>query len=398
VIAMLQLFIAPLLAALLTLWAAWFALAAESDAELPRALSGQLAPEGTPGTLSRNLHVANLALLVLAGAAAGGAVAWWAWSPALGFLRLLLAVLLVWVLGDLVPRLLAAVAPELTSPARRAAAATLVPFRPLLRLAAWADERARARAPTRRARQSGTAQRDMLLGVFSLADTTVAEVMTPRIDIVAVDTAVERDEVVQTLRSSEHARLLVYDGHPDAVIGVIYAKDILAIGPEDPRPWRALIRLAAFVPEGKTLDRQVRDFQRGPSHLAVVVDEFGGTAGIVTLEDILEQIVGEIQDEYDTDEVAPIQVVSEDQWRVEGGVALSELESALGHSFDRDDVSTVGGLVLAEFGRVPRSGEAIDVEGYRLVVEHVVRRRVKRIGVHRPPVEASVAQSERAAR
>ena len=97
----------------------------------------------------------------------------------------------------------------------------------------------------------------------------------------------------------------------------------------------------------------------------MVVDEFGGTAGIVTLEDILEQIVGEIQDEYDTDEVAPIQVVSEDQWRVEGGVALSELESALGHSFDRDDVSTVGGLVLAEFGRVPRSGEAIDVEGYR---------------------------------
>jgi CBS domain containing-hemolysin-like protein len=398
VIAMLQLFIAPLLAALLTLWAAWFAFAAESDADLPRALSGQLGPEGTPGTLSRNLHVANLALLVLAGAAAGGAVAWWAWSPALGLVRLLLAVLLVWVLGDLVPRVLAAVAPELTGPARRAAAATLVPFRPLLRLAAWADERARARAPRRRARESGAAQRDMLLGVFSLADTTVAEVMTPRIDIVAVDTAVERDEVVKTLRSSEHARLLVYDGHPDAVIGVIYAKDILAIGPEDPRPWRALIRPAAFVPEGKTLDRQVRDFQRGPSHLAVVVDEFGGTAGIVTLEDILEQIVGEIQDEYDTDEVAPIQVVSEDQWRVEGGVALSELESALGHSFDRDDVSTVGGLVLAEFGRVPRSGEAIDVEGYRLVVEHVVRRRVKRIGVHRPPVEASVAPSERAAR
>ena len=120
------------------------------------------------------------------------------------------------------------------------------------------------------------------------------------------------------------------------------------------------------MPEGKTLDRQLRDFQRGPSHLAVVVDEFGGTAGIVTLEDILEQIVGEIQDEYDTDEVAPIQVVGPDHLRVEGGVALSELEGVLGHSFDREDVSTVGGLVLAEFGRVPRAGESIDLQGYRL--------------------------------
>jgi len=223
-------------------------------------------------------------------------------------------------------------------------------------------------------------------------------VMTPRIDIVAVDTAADQDEVIKTLRSSEHARLLVYDGHPDAVVGVIYAKDILAVGPEDMRPWHALIRPAVFVPEGKTLDRQVRDFQRGPSHLAVVVDEFGGTAGIVTLEDILEQIVGEIQDEYDTDEVAQIQVVSEDQWRVEGGVALSELEETLGHSFDRDDVSTVGGLVLAEFGRVPRSAESIDVEGFRLVVEHVVRRRIKRVGVYRTPVEVSAVESERAAR
>jgi putative hemolysin len=391
-------FLAPLVAALLTLWAAWLALAAEADADLPRALSGQLGSSAGTGTLSRHLHVAHLALLVLAGAAAGFAVAWWAWSPAVGLARLFLAVLLVWVLGDLLPRLLAAVAPELTVPVRRAAAATLVPFRPLLRLTEWADARARARAPVQATRQAGTAQRDMLLGVFSLADTTVAEVMTPRIDIIAVDSAVERDEVVKTLRSSEHARILVYDGHPDAVVGVIYAKDILAIGPHDPRPWRALIRPAAFVPEGKTLDRQVRDFQRGPSHLAVVVDEFGGTAGIVTLEDILEQIVGEIQDEYDTDEVAPIQVVTEDHWRVEGGVALTELEAALGHGFVRDDVSTVGGLVLAEFGRVPRPGESIDVEGYRLVVEHVVRRRVRRIAVHRQRVEASVTPSERAAR
>ena len=235
----------------------------------------------------------------------------------------------------------------------------------------------------------------MLLGVFSLAGTTVAEVMTPRIDIVAVDSSATREEVIATLRRSEHARLLVYDGHPDAVAGVIYAKDILA-GGEEGVPWTAAIRPASFVPEAKTLDRQLRDFQRGPSHLAVVVDEFGGTAGIVTLEDILEQIVGEIQDEYDTDEVAPIQVVGPDHLRVEGGVALSELEGVLGHSFAREDVSTVGGLVLAEFGRVPRSGESVDIQGYRLTVEQVVRRRVRRVGVQRVAEVAAVSETARA--
>jgi putative hemolysin len=303
---------------------------------------------------------------------------------------------LVWIVGDLLPRLVGTVAPELTRPARRGAAATLAPLRPFLRLAGWADARARNRVPTDRSRNAGPAERDMLLGVFSLADTTVAEVMTPRIDIVAVDSSATREEVLATLRRSEHARLLVYDGHPDAVAGVIYAKDILA-GADDRAPWTAAMRPASFVPEGKTLDRQLRDFQRGPSHLAVVVDEFGGTAGIVTLEDILEQIVGEIQDEYDTDEVAPIQVVGHDQLRVEGGVALSELEGVLGHSFAREDVSTVGGLVLAEFGRVPRSGESMDIQGYRLTVEQVVRRRVRRVGVQRIAEEAPVGETARAA-
>ena len=232
-------------------------------------------------------------------------------------------------------------------------------------------------------------RRDMLLGLFSLADTTVAEVMTPRSDIVAVDAAAGRDEVIATLGHSEHARILVYDGQPDAVVGVLFAKDMLASlhQPQGaPIEWSTLIRPAAFVPEGKTLDRQLRDFQRGPSHLAVVVDEFGGTAGIVTLEDILEQIVGEIQDEYDTDEVAPIQETGGEELKVEGGVPLSELESVLGHSFGREDVSTVGGLVLAEFGRVPRSGEAIDLHGYHIVVDQVARRRVRRVSVQRPAV------------
>jgi CBS domain containing-hemolysin-like protein len=387
-IAMLQLFFGPLILTALTLWSAWFALAAEADAELPRSLSGQLALETGPVAISRQLHVAHLGLLVLAGAAAGATSAWWVWSPLAGLSRLVLAVLLVWVVGDLLPRVVAAVAPELAAPVRRAAVRTLPPFQPLLRLVAWADARVRRPARTDEPRHLGHAQRDMLLGVFSLADTTMSEVMTPRIDIVSVDLAADRDEVVQTLQRSEHARILVYDGHPDAIAGFIYAKDMLA-SLDDETSWHALIRPAAFVPEAKTLDHQLRDFQRGPSHIAVVVDEFGGTAGIVTLEDILEQVVGEIRDEYDTDEVAPIQELGEDQFRVQGGVPISELEALLGHRFDREDVSTVGGLVLAEFGRVPRGGEALELDGFQLTVDQVVRRRVKRITVRRARVPAA---------
>jgi CBS domain containing-hemolysin-like protein len=394
-IAMLQLFFGPLVLTALTLWAAWLALAAEADAELPRSLTGQIPAEGGPLAVSRQLHVAHLACLVLAGAAAGTTVVWWAWRPLPGLARLILAVGLVWVVGDLLPRVVAAVAPEMTGPVRRAAVRTLGPFRPLLRLIAWADARMRSPRQTQ-PRHLGNAQRDMLLGVFSLADTTVSEVMTPRIDIVAVDLAASRDEVVQTLRSAEHARLLVYDGHPDAIAGVIYAKDMLAHLDDDGTSWHALIRPAAFVPEAKTLDRQLRDFQRGPSHLAIVVDEFGGTAGLVTLEDILEEIVGEIRDEYDTDEVAPIQDLGDDEWRVQGGTALSELEAVLGHRFERQDVSTVGGLVLAEFGRVPRTGETLEINGYQLIVEQIVRRRVRRVTVRRVSVPASSPGAEEA--
>ncbi|HEU5168991.1 MAG TPA: hemolysin family protein [Gemmatimonadales bacterium] len=392
-IAMLQLFIGPLLLTGLTLWSAWLALAAEADAELPRSLGALRGDQDGLG-LSRRLHVAHLACLVLAGAAAGATVVWWAWSPVAGLLRLALAVGLVWIVADLLPRVVAALAPELALPARRAAVRTLAPFGPLLRLVGWADARMRPAPQGPPARHLERGERDMLLGVFSLADTTVSDVMTPRIDIIAVDVAEERDEIVRVLQSSEHARLLVYDGHPDNIAGVLYAKDMLAGLTGDETSWRALIRPAAFVPEAKTLDRQLRDFQRGPSHLAVVVDEFGGTAGLVTLEDILEQIVGEIRDEYDTDEVAPIMAAGDDQWRVQGGAPLTELEGVLGHRFAREDVSTVGGLVLAEFGRVPRTGEVIEVDGFQMVADQVVRRRVRRVLVRRVPVPAAAGGEE----
>ena len=225
----------------------------------------------------------------------------------------------------------------------------------------------------------------MLAGVLGLADMAVTDVMTPRLDIKAVDFSTSRDQVVAMFRSAEHSRLLVVDGDPDSVTGVIYAKDLLpGLGPEAaPSDWHPLIRPVEYVPEAKSLSRQLRDFQRGGSHLAVVVDEFGGTSGIVTLEDVLEQIVGEIRDEYDTDEVAPVQRLPEGGWAVLGGVPLADLEMEIDHSFARTDVSTVGGLVLAAFGRVPRPGESLALDGFRITVDHMARRRVRRVTVLR---------------
>jgi len=391
--ALLHLLLAPAALVGFAVWAAWLALAAEAEGDLPR-------PEDKLGgalLLARQLHLAHLALLVLAGASAATAIVWWAWPPVQGALRLLLSVAVVWVVGDLLPRLLASIAPDLARLARPSAARTLAIFDPLFRIVAWVDRQGmRPAAVAPRAFLGEATRRDALVGVFSLSQMAVSEVMTPRIDMVGVDRADSREDVVATFIRAEHSRMPVFEEHPDAVVGVVYAKDMLAhLSDDTPSPdWTTLIRPVPFVPTGKTLDRQLRDFQRGPSHLAVVVDEFGGTAGLITLEDILEQVVGEIHDEYDVDEVEPVQSAGDGVYRIQGGVALSELEALVGHDLGREDVSTVGGLVLAELGHVPRVGEAVRVGALELEVEQVSRRRVRRVLVRHVPAVGSTVTGE----
>jgi CBS domain containing-hemolysin-like protein len=173
-------------------------------------------------------------------------------------------------------------------------------------------------------------------------------------------------------------------GVPVSVSGVVFGNDLLpAVPGGSVRHWQGHYRPVVLVPAGNYLVRHLRVLQRGGRHLAVVVDEFGGTSGLVTLEDVLEQIVGEIRDEYDTDEAAPVLRTAQNGWMVQGSTALADLEAELGHTFHREDVSTVGGLVLAAFGRVPRPGESIEVDGYVLTADQVVRRRVRRVTVAR---------------
>ena len=276
-------------------------------------------------SVQRSLHVIHLALLLAAGAMAAAAVAWWVRPTAEAMPRFALAILLVWLVGDLLPRVLAVLSPELVSVVTPAAGASVRVFKPLLRMVAWADRGGRAIA-ARAAPTMTPHDGEMLQGVFALSDMTVAEVMTPRIDMVTVDVADERDQVLDTLRQSEHSRLLAWTAIRTRSWECSTPRTCCPGFRAKTTDWRTLIRPAAFVPEAKTLAAQLRDFQRGPSHLAVVVDEFGGTAGIVTLEDVLEQIVGEIRDERDTDEASPIVAQGPGRWLVQGGVPLAELE------------------------------------------------------------------------
>ncbi len=366
-------------------WAALLALAEEAAVGEALHTLGDAPPIAAERRvpLHRALHVARLALLVLGAVATAHAVAWWTrpWAEAL--LTLVVGTLLLFIGGDALLRSVARIAPELSEASLPLARRTLAPFGPLLWLLAWADRGLHTLVHTPRPLQPnlGVAQRDMLLGVFTLADTTVDEVMTPRLDMKSVDVGASTEEVLDAFRQSQHARLPVLDGSPDNVGGVVFVKDLvpIAMGLAEPgMRWQTLVRTAAFVPETKTLDSQLRDFQGTPAHIAIVVDEFGGTSGLITREDILEEIVGEIRDEHDTETGPTIRRDGGRVW-VDGRVSLDELSAALGTTFAHAEVSTVGGLVYSVLGRVPRPGDELTLDGYRVVVERVEQRRVTQV-------------------
>ena len=221
----------------------------------------------------------------------------------------------------------------------------------------------------------------LLHGVFSLGDTMVRDIMVPRVDIVGIDLTTPWSEVVDRVRSSEHARFPVFEDTLDNITGILYAKDLLPFIIDDDEPmlgWQTLVRAAQFIPISKPLDLQLREFKASHTHIAIVSDEYGGTAGLVTIEDILEEIVGEIHDEYDDEEPEVEQEENRRFW-VSGRLTIDELSELLGQDFSQDDVATVGGLVYETFGRVPRPGESASIGAYKLVVERVRRRRIERV-------------------
>lgn len=228
-------------------------------------------------------------------------------------------------------------------------------------------------------------ERDLLLGIFEFGETTAEEVMVPRVDIVGIERETPWSEVIDRVRSAQHSRVPVFEGTIDEIVGILYAKDLLhpVLADEEPADgWQSLMRPPTFIPSAKRIADLLREFRATGRHIVIVADEYGGTAGLVTIEDVLEELVGEIRDEYD-DEERFVENEGDVRFWVSGRMNLDDLSERLDHDFRREDVTTVGGLIFELIGRVPRAGESLNVGPFRVIVERVVRRKIERVFLER---------------
>ena len=228
-------------------------------------------------------------------------------------------------------------------------------------------------------------ERAMIHGVIGMSQRPVREVMSPRIDVAALPATATVSDVLDMVVQSGHSRIPLYKESVDDVEGVAYAKDLLKhlksgaltdlVAP--------LARRTYFVPESKKVDELLQEMQRQGVHIAVVVDEYGGTAGVVTIEDLLEEIVGEIRDEYDENEEEPILLVGDNEAIVSARYSIRDLEEHFGLDLDQEEIDTVGGLVYHRLGKMPQVGDRITVDGCELTVLEAVGRRVRKVRVVR---------------
>ncbi len=227
---------------------------------------------------------------------------------------------------------------------------------------------------------------EMIYAILQMEETAVRDVMVPRPDLVAIEISEDVSKAVALMREAGHSRIVAYAESIDHVVGILHARDILRLAEpsETPVTMQDLLRPALFVPEGKRLDALLREFQRQRAHMAIVVDEYGGTAGLVTLEDILEEIVGEIVDEFDEDE-PEIQIISEDEVILDARVNLSFLKEHFDVDIEGDGFDTIGGLVYNQLGKIPSQGDQAVADGLRVEVLSTEGRRITKVRVVRKP-------------
>ncbi len=236
-------------------------------------------------------------------------------------------------------------------------------------------------------------ERELIHSVLEFNDTVAREIMTPRVDLDALPVNTDPQELLKLIQESGHSRIPLYEETDDQIVGIIHAKDLLMpMATGQPIDLRKLMRPALYVPEGKSLHELLHEMRAARSQMAIIQDEFGGTAGIVTTEDIVEQLVGEIVDEYDEEEQALVH--SGDQWYVSGKVHVDDVNDAIGSEFESEEFDTIGGLVFGHFGRQPKKGEQIEIDGYLFVVEDTDGRRIKRLRIQPVSSAQTVAASE----
>ena len=240
-------------------------------------------------------------------------------------------------------------------------------------------------------------ERRMIRGIIGLEDRTAREIMVPRIDIAAAAIEDGVDDVAEIIIERGFSRVPIYRESIDDIVGIVYAKDLLRIvanGDGRERRLGDLLRDPVFIPESKRLDQLLTEMRASRTHMAIVVDEYGGTAGLVTIEDLLEEIVGEIEDEYDTAR-APVEVLSDTEVVIDAGAPLETLDELFDVEIESEDFETIGGLVIHELGRLPSVGDEVDVDGLRLRVLSMSGRRIRRLRIEREapePVESVAAK------
>lgn len=225
-------------------------------------------------------------------------------------------------------------------------------------------------------------EREIIEGVFEFSETLAREVMVPRVDIVALDVNSTFEEAIDTINMSGHSRIPIYEETIDNIVGILYAKDLLKyFGLKNPPPLKAIMRSPYYVPETKPIDELFREMRAQKIHMAIIIDEYGGTAGLVTIEDILEELVGEIMDEYDINEESMVKEIAPDELIVDGRMNLEELNEMLGVNLPAEETDTIAGFVYDHISHIPKAGEEFEYDGVLIRVEEVRGRRITKLRI-----------------
>lgn len=226
-------------------------------------------------------------------------------------------------------------------------------------------------------------EKEMIYSIFQLDETLAREIMVPRIDVVALDINTPLVEARRVIIEAGHSRIPVFEESLDHIRGLLYAKDLLDVWDDDGASLGSLLRPAVFIPETKRVSDLLRELQTAKVHLAVVIDEYGGTAGLVTIEDIVEEIVGEILDEYDENEESTYEMLSPDEYVFDGRIDMDDFNRLLDTSLPTGMGDTLGGFIYGQLGKVPEEGEVIETDGLVIEVLSVVDRRIRKVSVRR---------------